>query len=112
MHFSNQVFIQISLTQTDGRARSFVTQYYRKEVSHMPWYINPVLTCKVLNRIANRYPRANLQDLKTTLDNVTQSLWSKQEQYYNSKSPVAIGAGGLNGVGRWQSDAQTIQQEI
>jgi hypothetical protein len=65
----------------------------------MPWYINPVKTCKVLNRIATRYPRANLQDLKTTLDNATQLLWSKQERFCNSKSSVSIGTGGHNGVG-------------
>jgi len=58
----------------------------------MPWYTNPVITCKVLNRIANRYSRANLQDLKKTLDYATQLLWNKQELYYSSKSPVAAGA--------------------
>jgi hypothetical protein len=62
----------------------------------MPWYINPVITCKVLNRIANRYPRANLQELKTTLDNATQLLWSKQEHYCNSKSSVSMDVSGLN----------------
>jgi hypothetical protein len=50
----------------------------------MPWYTNPTLTCKVLNRIANRYPRATLKDLKTTLDNATQLIWSKQEHYYKN----------------------------
>jgi hypothetical protein len=61
----------------------------------MPWYTNPVLTCRVLNRIANRYPRATIQDLKTTLDHATQSLWSKQEHYYNSKTSISSESSGL-----------------
>lgn len=48
----------------------------------MPWYMNPTFTCKVLNRIANRYSRASLQDLQTALDQATQNLWNKQEYYY------------------------------
>ena len=52
----------------------------------MPWYTNPKLTCKVLNRIANRHPRTNLTELKITLDNATQLIWSKQEHYYKNKS--------------------------
>jgi hypothetical protein len=55
----------------------------------MPWFTNPVLTCRVLNRIANRYSRAPLQDLKTTMDIATQSIWSKQEHYYNSKASIS-----------------------
>lgn len=47
----------------------------------MPWYNNPVITRKVLNRIANRYPRATRQDLAAVLDYATQLIWSKQEQY-------------------------------
>lgn len=51
----------------------------------MPWYNNPVITRKVLNRIANRHPRATIQDLDRTLDYATQMIWSKQEQYYESR---------------------------
>jgi len=47
----------------------------------MPWYNNPVITRKVLNRIANRHPRATIQDLNVALDYVTQLIWSKQEHY-------------------------------
>jgi len=52
----------------------------------MPWYTNPTLTCKVLNRIANRHPRASLNDLKATLDSATQKIWNKQEHYYTKKT--------------------------
>lgn len=64
----------------------------------MPWYNNPVIICKVLNRIATRYPNSNLQDLNTTLDNATQLLWSKQERYCKSKSSAEMGASSLTGV--------------
>lgn len=57
---------------------------YRKEMMKMPWYINPVLTCKVLNKIANRYERSVLQDLRSVLDRATELIWRKQEQYYES----------------------------
>jgi hypothetical protein len=49
----------------------------------MPWYTNPILTCKVLNRIANRHPRTSLHDLDTIMDRATQMLWSKQELFYS-----------------------------
>jgi hypothetical protein len=78
----------------------------------MPWYINPAITCKVLNRIANRYPCANLHELKTTLDHATQLLWSKQENFCTGKSSVAIEESGLNGAGHKGPVSQTIQQEI
>jgi len=61
----------------------------------MPWYNNPALTSKVLNRIANRHPRTSIQDLNTTLDRATQLIWSKQEEYYMRQSPYA----GNNGQG-------------
>jgi hypothetical protein len=48
----------------------------------MPWYTNHIITCKVLNRIARRYERASLPDLKLVLDHATESLWRKQEHYY------------------------------
>jgi hypothetical protein len=53
----------------------------RGEMMGMPWYNNPALTSKVLNRIANRHPRTSIQDLNTTLDRATQLIWSKQEEY-------------------------------
>lgn len=48
----------------------------------MPWYINPVMTCKVLNRIANRNKRSSLHNLRSVLDSATESIWRKHEQYY------------------------------
>jgi hypothetical protein len=50
----------------------------------MPWYTNPVLTCKVLNRIANRYERSSLQNLKFVLDYATETIWKKQKDYYET----------------------------
>jgi hypothetical protein len=52
----------------------------------MPWYNNPVITRKVLNRIANRHPRATIQDLNAALDYATQLIWSKQEHYFKSET--------------------------
>jgi hypothetical protein len=52
----------------------------------MPWYTNHVRTCMVLNRIAKRYERSSLQDLRSVLDYATESIWKKQEQYYNTTS--------------------------
>ena len=57
----------------------------------MPWYNNPVITRKVLNRIANRHPRATIQDLDRALDYATQLIWSKQGQYYESRQVVQGG---------------------
>jgi hypothetical protein len=50
----------------------------------MPWYTNPVITCKVLNRIASRYEHLSLENLKFVLDHATESIWRKQEQYYEN----------------------------
>lgn len=56
----------------------------------MPWYNNPTITCKVLERIANRLSSANLQELDRTLDRAAELIWSKQEGYYmrNSEDKV------------------------
>lgn len=51
----------------------------------MPWYMNPIRTCKVLNRIANRHRHAPLRDLTSVLDLATEKLWHKQECYYSKK---------------------------
>ena len=48
----------------------------------MPWYTNPALTCKVLNRIATRYELSALQELNIVLDNAVALILSKQEQYH------------------------------
>jgi hypothetical protein len=61
------------------------TGHSRKGEDKMPWYMNPVMTRKVLNRIANRYPKASLQDLDALLDYTTQTLWSKQERFLEKK---------------------------
>lgn len=50
----------------------------------MPWYTNPVLTCKVLNKIANRHERTALNDVRTVLDRATEMIWVKQERYYEN----------------------------
>jgi hypothetical protein len=49
----------------------------------MPWYTNPVITRKVLHRIANRHVRASLQELNSILDNAAQILWNKQHHYHS-----------------------------
>lgn len=50
----------------------------------MPWYNNPVITCKVLNRIASRHERLSFESLKLVLDYATELIWRKQEQYYDT----------------------------
>jgi hypothetical protein len=53
---------------------------------NMPWYNNPAITCKVLEKIANRLSFANLQELDRTLDRATELIWSKQEDYNLKKT--------------------------
>lgn len=48
---------------------------------NMPWYNNPALTCKVMEKIAKRISFENLQELDRTLDRATELIWSKQEDY-------------------------------
>ena len=48
----------------------------------MPWYTNPVITCKVLDKIARRHEQRNLQDLKHVLDNAIASILIKQQHYH------------------------------
>lgn len=50
---------------------------------YVPWYMSPDITCKVLNRIANRHPISDSQNLIHILDYATELLWHKQECYYN-----------------------------
>lgn len=50
----------------------------------MPWYTNPAITCKVLNRIANRNSHTPLHNLRSVLDSATESIWKKQERYYKT----------------------------
>lgn len=52
----------------------------------MPWYMNPLRTCKVLNRIANRHRHVPLRVLNSVLDQATEKLWHKQERYYSKDS--------------------------
>ena len=47
----------------------------------MPWYTNPHITCKVLDKIAHRHERKELQDLKIILDDAAALIWKKQERY-------------------------------
>jgi hypothetical protein len=53
---------------------------------NMPWYMSPDITCKVLNRIANRHPVTDLQSLVSNLDYATELLWQKQEQFYQRET--------------------------
>lgn len=57
----------------------------------MPWYMNPEMTRKVLNRIADRHSNAHLRDLRVVLDGTLQNIWNKQENYHKKMSPSAPG---------------------
>lgn len=48
----------------------------------MPWYTNPVVTCKALDKIASRYEHSALQDLRSVLDHATELILRKQVHYY------------------------------
>lgn len=52
-----------------------------------PWYLNPLRTCAVLNRIANRYTWQQMDALRVAMDEATTLLWSKQERYYKGVRP-------------------------
>lgn len=67
-----------------GEVGYAVVKRFGKEMVTMPWYMNPVRTSKVLNRIANRHKRTSLQDLRVILDQATQLIWTKQENYYQN----------------------------
>jgi hypothetical protein len=54
----------------------------------MPWYMNPIITCKVLNRIASRNSQASLKELGSLLDFMTQTLWSKQERFLEKQEDL------------------------
>lgn len=47
-----------------------------------PWYMYPVVTCKVLNRIANRIALHDTGMVRKAMDYATEMLWSKQEKWY------------------------------
>jgi hypothetical protein len=47
-----------------------------------PWYLDPVKTCAVLNRISKRFTFQQLVELKAAMDYYTMKLWSKQEAFY------------------------------
>lgn len=47
----------------------------------MPWYKNPLTTCKVLDKIARRYENSSLQQLRNVIDSVTELIWEKQVNY-------------------------------
>lgn len=58
----------------------------------MPWYFNPITTCKALNKIANRYESSALQDLRSVLDHATELIWRKQEHYHESNQQKGGGS--------------------
>ena len=64
----------------------------------MPWYMNPIATCKVLNRIANHYSHSSVREVSVIMDRVTRILWSKQEHYYEKIRRKAHS--GLKGKGQ------------
>jgi hypothetical protein len=51
----------------------------------MPWYTNPLITRRVLHRIASRHARSSIQELNAALDKATQMLWNKQHNYHSIK---------------------------
>lgn len=63
------------------KALEFIVQ--GKEMITVPWYTNPVLICKVLNRIAVRNERSALQDLKFILDESAALILKKQDDFYS-----------------------------
>jgi len=48
--------------------------------------MSPDITCRVLNRIANRHRIADTHSLTRMMDYATQLLWNKQEQYYKQRT--------------------------
>ena len=56
----------------------------------MPWYTNPVITRKVLHRIANRHTCSSIQELNSTLDKATQLIWDKQHNYQSVKTERTV----------------------
>lgn len=64
----------------------------------MPWYVNHIITCKVLNRIARNNEQLSLHDLRLILDYATESIWRKQEQYYKNCNAGDFRAIGTCGV--------------
>lgn len=45
----------------------------------MPWYMYPMVTCRVLNKMANRV--LDNEGCRDLMDKLTMRLWSKQESY-------------------------------
>jgi hypothetical protein len=61
--------------------------------------MNPAITCKVLNRLANRHSRESLRELNALLDHATQLLWRKQESFLGGNRQVCYPAqNGMNGT--------------
>jgi len=61
--------------------------------------MNPAITCKVLNRLANRHSRDSLRELNAVLDYATQLLWRKQESFLGGHRQVRYPAqSGMNGT--------------
>ena len=48
----------------------------------MPWYTKPGIICKVLNRIADRYPVSTISDMRAAVDAVIEMIWKKREEFY------------------------------
>jgi hypothetical protein len=68
----------------DNGIRTVLPHRNRKEMRKMPWYTNPDITCRVLNRIATRYNQSALQDLTVVLDNAVALILRKLEHYHHA----------------------------
>jgi hypothetical protein len=53
-----------------------------KANNRRPWYMQPLKTCAVLNRIASRYTFQQMDQLRSAMDQATVKLWAKQEAFY------------------------------
>jgi hypothetical protein len=53
-----------------------------KANNRRPWYMHPLKTCAVLNRIASRFTFQQMDQLRSTMDQATITLWAKQEAFY------------------------------
>lgn len=48
----------------------------------MPWYTDPNLTCRVLERIISRYPDCSMGDLRSGIEKIIEQIWQKRESFY------------------------------
>jgi hypothetical protein len=58
----------------------------------LPWYMKPAVTCDVLNRFTNKLFRSthNLDHIHKTLDQITEKIWSKVDNYYKEHNHAQV----------------------